>query len=74
MRVCTDCLVFLSQAGCVKNCREWRQIKETYPVTRKEANLNHHPMTTNEKQRLRSINAVARACEEFRQDPSMEVS
>jgi hypothetical protein len=74
MRVCTDCLVFHSRSGCVKNCEEWRRAKEVYPVTLKEASLQHHPMTTNEKQRLNVINAVARKCEEFKQDPRMEES
>ena len=69
MRVCTDCLVFRSD--CVKNCKEWRWAKAAYPVTRKEADLNHHPITTNEKQRLHYINAVARNCEDFKQDPQM---
>lgn len=74
MRVCTDCLTFHSRNGCEKNCREWRKAKEQYPVTRKEVDLRHHPMTTNEKQRLYYINAVARKCEEFQQDPQMEES
>jgi len=72
MRVCTDCLTFHSRMGCEKNCKEWQKAKEAYPVTGKEASLHHHPMTTNEKQRLKVINAVARNCDEFREMPQTE--
>lgn len=72
MRVCTDCQTF--RFGCEKNCKEWERIKELYPVTMTEADLNHHPMTTNEKKRLYSINEFCSKCEEFRQDPQMAVS
>jgi hypothetical protein len=70
MKICTDCLNF--RIGCEKNTLEWIRAKECYPVTKKEADLNRRPMTTNEKQRLRLINAVARNCDEFKQDPAME--
>jgi hypothetical protein len=72
MRACTDCLSFLS--GCEKNTEEWQKIKEKYPVTRTESNLNHHPMTANERKRLYSINDFCAKCKEFKQNPQMVVS
>ena len=74
MRVCTDCMVFHSRQGCEKNCREWQRAKENYPVSAKEARIEHHPMTTNERQRLNVINAVARNCDEFKEMPPPEVA
>ncbi len=72
MRVCTDCLTF--RMGCEKNDQEWQKAKEKYAVTKEDADLNRHPMTTNEKRRLYHINEVCSKCEAFKQDPLMVVS
>jgi hypothetical protein len=61
---CTDCKKFWPQSGCDKNTEEWAKAKELYPVTPKEADLNRHPMTRNEKLRLAYINNVAGKCQE----------
>ena len=68
MKACTDCRSFI---GCKKNCEEWEKVKEKYPVTSEEADLNHHPMIMREKLRLYHINDIAAKCEEFRQNPIM---
>ena len=58
---CTDCKKFWN---CEKNDEEWAKVSKLYPITEKEANINHLPRTLNEKRRLVYINMVAERCGE----------
>jgi hypothetical protein len=61
---CTDCRIFLSAAGCVKNCKAFLKCKELYPVTVEERRLRHLPRTENEKRQVAYMANVAGRCQE----------